>query len=334
MQPREIVRRAIEFDKPPRLPFWQRELPDVPDDVWETREMDRAEAGWFFDNPVMDDWGCRWARTEHENMGQVVGHPLDDWSAFRHYRPPDPKNPFYFERLGPKLEGAGERYVVVSCHFNLIERLYMLRSFPAMMEDFYLAPNHNERALDMILEFKLALLEELHRRVGDRVDGIFLTDDWGTQRGTFVGLDIFEQFFTERYAALFNAIRGHGWHVMLHSCGRINDFVPRLIELGVDVLNMQQPRAYDLVEFGRRFRGEVCFLATVDIQTTLPRGVEEEVREEARLLVEHWSTPDGGFIAFNYGDAKALGVPPEMKTVMFDEFVKLKDYWQQSPPKA
>jgi uroporphyrinogen decarboxylase len=116
--------------------------------------------------------------------------------------------------------------------------------------------------------------------------------------------------------------------VFLHSCGRINAFVPRLIELGVDVLNMQQPRAYGLVEFGDQFRGKVCFLTTVDIQSTLPRGVEQEVREEAALLVEHWSVPAGGLIVFNYGNPESLAVRPEMTHVMFDEFVKRMDRWQ------
>jgi hypothetical protein len=327
MRSKEIVSRAIEFRHPPRLPFWQSELSDVPNDVLEIREMDRARAGWFFDNPVMDDWGCRWARTEHANMGQVVEHPLADWSAFDRYRPPDPQDSFYFERLEPLLAEAGDRYVAVTCHFNLIERLHMLRGFATMMEDLYLHPDRIEQLLDRILEFKLALLAELDRRLGDAVDGIFLTDDWGTQQQTFVATDIFEQFFAPRYAALFAAIHGCGWHAILHSCGRINAFVPSLIDLGVDVLNMQQPRAYGLVEFGERFRGTVCFLTTVDIQTTLPRGLEREVRDEARQLVRHWSTPAGGLIVFNYGDATALGVPPPMKRVMFDEFVKQMRYW-------
>jgi len=331
MDRKEIVRRAIEFANPPRLPFWQCVLPGVPDDVWDIWEMDRAEAGWFFDHPGMDDWGCRWARTEYKNMGQVVEHPLADWSAFDGYHPPNPKNPFYFERVGPLLEQAEDRYVALTCHFNLIERLYMLRGFAPMLEDFYLAPTRIERMLEMIVEFKLALLDEVRRRFGDRVDGIFLTDDWGTQEGTLVGMDIFEQFFAPRYARLFATIHDYGWHVILHSCGRINAFVPRLIELGVNVLNMQQPRAYGLVEFGEQFKGKVCFLTTVDIQATLPRGVEQEVREEAMLLVRHWSTPAGGFIVFNYGDAQALGVPPEMTGIMFGEFVKLMDYWQRTP---
>jgi hypothetical protein len=81
------------------------------------------------------------------------------------------------------------------------------------------------------------------------------------------------------------------------------------------------------VEFGRQFRGQVCFLATVDIQTTLPRGIEAEVREEARLLVENWGVPEGGFIAFDYGAWEAAGVRPDVPNIMFDEFNRLKDFW-------
>jgi len=329
---REIVRRAVEFERPPRLPFWQHDVPDAPDDVADVWEMDRAAAGWFFDTPGLDDWGCRWARTDVKNMGQVVGHPLADASALRDYRPPGPRHPFYFERIEPLLDAAGDRYVVVTCHFNLIERLHMLRGFAAAMEGFYAEPEANRQILDWILEFKLAQLAELRRRFGERVDGIFLTDDWGTQQGPMVGRAVFEEFFAPRYATLFRAIHDSGWHVILHSCGRINALVPRLIDLGVDVLNMQQPRAYGLVEFGEEFRGKVCFLTTVDIQATLPRGNEEEVREEARLLVRHWSVPAGGFIVFNYGDPAGIGTRPEMTRVMFEEFTRLATFWREGSP--
>jgi len=319
---REIVRRAIEFRGPPRLPFWQHEVPEAPDDVADVWEMDRARAGWFFDNAAPDDWGCVWARTEVKNMGQVVVHPLADPAAVTKYRPPDPRDAFYFERVEPILLEARDRYVVVTCHFNLIERLHMLRGFARAMEDFYLDPDTNRVILDWILQFKLAQLDELHRRFPVGVDGIFLTDDWGTQQGPFVGKPVFDEFFAPRYAVLFQAIHDRGWHVILHSCGRINHLVPRFIGLGVDVLNMQQPRAYGLVEFGEEFKGKICFLTTVDIQSTLPRGGEEEVREEVRLLLRHWSTADGGFIVFNYGDPSGIGVRPEMTRVMFGEFVK------------
>lgn len=336
MERKEIVRRAIEFESPPRLPFflggsWSDRLrgiiADFPNDVCDCWEMDRQEKGWFFDNAVEDDWGCQWEATELKNMGQVVGHPLKDWSKLASYRPPDPKNPFYFERIEEGIREADDRYVVITSHFNLIERLHMLHGFAETLEDFYLAPKPIERLLDMILEWKVEHVREAHRRFGDRVQAVFLTDDWGTQNGTFVSPQIYDDFFSRRYRELFGAIHDLGWHVLLHSCGKVNEFVPKFIEDGADVLNMQQPQAYGIEELGRAFAGKVCFLTTVDIQATLPREDPEAVRAEARELVKHWSTPQGGFIVFNYGDSEGIGVGDEIAEVMFQEFYDLKDYW-------
>ncbi len=85
MQSCEIVRRAIEFASPPRLPFWQHwnhKMPGFPDDVCNIWEMDRAEAGWFFDHAAAGRLGVR---LEHDrrwpNIGQVKEHPLASWSA-------------------------------------------------------------------------------------------------------------------------------------------------------------------------------------------------------------------------------------------------------------
>jgi uroporphyrinogen decarboxylase len=334
MTPREIVRRAIEFRAPPRLPFWQHwnhKHPGFPDDVCNIWEMDRAAAGWFFDTPGMDDWGCQWGTTEVKNMGQVIESPLADWSALDAYRPPDPCNPFYYERLGPLIDQAGDRYVALTAHSLLFSRLHKLRGFAATMEDFYTHPAEVHRLLDMIVEFKVRQIEELKRRFGERIDGLFVADDWGTQQGPFIGLKTFDEFFAPRYRRIFDAMHDCRMHVILHSCGRINALVPRLIESGADVLNMQQTRSYGLEEFGAEFRGKVCFLATVDIQTTMPRGDEAAIREEARQLVRHWSTPAGGMIAFDYGAWSALGVEEKTFEIMFDEFSKLQHYWQEHP---
>ena len=90
MTSRELVRRAIEFTAPERLPFWQHVSSAAPDDVCDIWEMDRQQAGWFFDTPGYDDWGCLWEVTDVRNMGQVVTHPLADKAALADYSPPDP----------------------------------------------------------------------------------------------------------------------------------------------------------------------------------------------------------------------------------------------------
>ncbi len=327
MERREIVKKAIEFDTPPRLPFWQDVVDWAPSDVCDCWEMDRAKRGWFFDKAVEDDWGCGWKTTELKNMGQCVHHPLLDWAAMDTFRPPDPRDPFYFERIDPIISAAEDRYVVVTCHFGLIERLHMLHGFSETLSDLLLEPANIDKLLDMILEFKLEMIDELHRRFGDRIHGLFCTDDWGTQTGTFISGKLFEKFFLERYRRLVDAVHGHGWHFLLHSCGKINDFVPYFLDAGVDVLNMQQPRAYGIRELGRRFAGRMCFLTTADIQATMPTADAQLIREEVDELVENWSTREGGLIVFNYGFDHVIGTTRKATEAMFDQFTQRMQHW-------
>ena len=117
---------------------------------------------------------------------------------------------------------------------------------------------------------------------------------------------------------------------MFHSCGKINDFLPLFIELGVDVMNIQQPQLYGIKTVGEMAAGRICFLTTSDIQKTLPAGDLDKMRSEIKELIENWSTPEGGFIVFNYGMGEAIGVSEDTTEEMFREFGRQKDYWESA----
>ena len=142
---------------------------------------------------------------------------------------------------------------------------------------------------------------------------------------------MFETFFQPRYQKLVDAAHSKGWHFMLHSCGKINEFVPHFIQLGIDVVNMGQPQTYGIRELGSRFAGKICFLSTADIQKTLPGGDLEKIRAEVRELVANWSIADGGFIVFNYGMGVAIGVSEATTREMFLEFGRQMRYWHGNP---
>lgn len=333
MERREVVCRAIEFKTPPRLPFFigrQRMEASAeytlkfPHDVHDCWEMDRQKAGWFFDNAAEDDWGCMWKTTNRYDMGQVIYSPLEDWSHLKTYMPPNPRDDFYFERVEESIKDSEDRYVVITSHFNLLERLEMLHGFNRTYEDFYSEPEKVHRVLDMILEYKINLINEAGKRFKDRVHGIFLTDDWGTQQSTLASPDVFKEFFFSRYKRLFEEVHNNGWHVILHSCGKVNKFVPYFIEAGADVLNMLQSQLYGLEEFGNTFAGKVCFLGSVDIQTTLPQGNPDAIRAEAKDLIKYWSTLKGGFIVFSFGASESLGTTDAALEIMLNAFYESK----------
>jgi uroporphyrinogen-III decarboxylase len=204
--------------------------------------------------------------------------------------------------------------------FGIFEQLHFLHGFTDSLADLHLNPPLIERLLDIITGFKLALIANYRKRFPGMIHGVTMTDDWGTQQATFISVPMWRRFFRPRYEKLIDAAHDAGMHFWLHSCGRVNDLIPEFIDLGLDVINLQQPRALGIEEIGRRFRGKICFETLVDIQATLPAGSEAEINEEAALLLEHWATPEGGFILSDYDDPEAIQVSYEQKKTMFDAF--------------
>ena len=76
---RKVQTTCDQFRTPPRLPFWQHEDPDAPDDVCDIWEMDRGVGGWFFDRAVTDDWQCD--NNQICRNGQCTVRPVSDAST-------------------------------------------------------------------------------------------------------------------------------------------------------------------------------------------------------------------------------------------------------------
>ena len=139
----------------------------------------------------------------------------------------------------------------------------------------------------------MAVVRNMHRLCGSRIQGFGFTEDWGTETDLQISPELWRRFFFPRYQRLFDAIHECGWHVHMHSCGKINKALPGLIEAGLDVINMQQPRTNGIDEIGRQFAGRICFETLCDIQKTLPGGNRAEIEAEARRLLHAWGTPVG-----------------------------------------
>ena len=55
----------------------------------------------------------------------------------------------------------------------------------------------------------------------------------------------------------------------LHADGKIDEIIPDLIEVGVDVIDLIKPKLFDLVEYGKRFSNKCCFSIYIDIQKSI-----------------------------------------------------------------
>ncbi|MBI5117551.1 hypothetical protein HZA56_13830 [Candidatus Poribacteria bacterium] len=312
----EIIRRAIEFKKPPRI--------GIRFDEVGVNDTYIVAYGFGKDyqpsRPGEDEWGCEMQKTDLPNMGQVKEHPIKNLDDLKSHRFPDADDDARYETIEMVLPYADGRYVLGYIGQGIFEQLHFLHGFTDTLADLYLNPSLLEQTLDSILDFRIRLIRNYAKRFPEKIHGVTMTDDWGTQKSLFISVPMWRQFFRPRYKKLLDAAHEAGMHFWLHSCGRVNDLIPEFIDLGLDVINLQQPRALGIEEIGRRFRGKICFESLVDIQATLPHGTREEIGQEAKLLLEQWATPDGGFILGDYDDPAAIQVSQEQKEIMFEAF--------------
>jgi len=324
MNGKQRARAAIQFQTPEQLPmdFGRMGFSDFHWVGW-----NQIGTGDHSKRRTLDEWGCTWGRTEVKNMGVVVGHPLHDWAALDHYRWPDPDDPKFYEGIEKRFEGSDGKYVHCGFFMLLFERMHSLRGFQNTMEDLLLERERAEALADRIVEFDLRVIENIVTRFPGLIDGLNFTDDWGTELDVFISPKLWIDFFAPRYKRIFDFCHQNGWLVTMHSCGKVNNIIGPLIDIGVNALNLQQPRALGIEKIGKQFAGKVCFLSLCDIQHTLPFKGKEEIEEEARLLMECWATDEGGFILSDYGDDQSIGASPEKARWMFDAFMAA-DRWK------
>ena len=323
MPSHEVVRRAIEFQKPERLPvqFEVLGLNDFHHVKWNLIGVGDKKL-----RTSVDEWHCGWQRTEATNMGQVKIHPLENEENLDNFDWPDPENEAFYTGMEDRFFGSDEKYVTSGIFMLLFERMQALLGIERTLTGLLLERDWMETLADRIVEFDLGIIRNISNRFPGKIHGFHFTEDWGTQKGLFIKPGLWEDFFKPRYKRIFDVIHAAGWHVWMHSCGKINAIIGSLIEIGVDIIELQQPRTLGIEEMGTQFRGKVCFASLCDIQQTLPNNDREEIRTEAQLLLDQWATEEGGFILIDYAAGEAIQVSVETKRIMLEAFLEA-DPW-------
>ena len=239
-----------------------------------------------------DEWGTGWEDDGHG--AKTASYPLiDGYDALGSHVFPDPHLSGRFAQADEILTNRDDLYVRASVWFTLFERQWMLRGFENTLVDPYLNTADFCALRDRIVEYNLVIIDQWLER---GVNGIFFSDDWGSQRGLLMNPDDWCRFYKPSYERMFQRVRDGGADVWMHLCGNVTAILPDLIDAGLNVLNPVQPQAMDVRQLSREFGGRVCFNGGVDVQGTLIHGSTEDVRREVHELVDLFGRFDGGYI--------------------------------------
>jgi len=189
------------------------------------------------------------------------------------------------------------------------------------MENYFLKMFTNpavvEAATNKIMEFYLEINRRIYDLAGTKIDALFFGNDLGSQFTTLIGPGEFKTFVLPYIKQIVDQAKKYNLNVVMHSCGSVCDFIPDLIDAGIDGLHPLQAQAAGMnaENLVKNFKDDLVFIGGVDTQDLLPFGTADKVKDEVRRLKDLFG---GRFVVSPSHEALLPNVPFENALAMRD----------------
>ncbi|MCF7875781.1 hypothetical protein K9M06_01865 [Candidatus Bipolaricaulota bacterium] len=286
MNPKENLLAALNHDQPEWVPtpMVDRSMTIVTHDLLEYP----AGGG-------VDDWGVKWKQGEEEaGAGLPITHPIETPEDITGYSFPDPERPDLME---PALEALAnidrsKTLIFGDNGWGLFERAWILVGMDKFLMWLYREPKAVKELLKRVAEVKLRLTERLIEEV--EVDGIRYGDDWGGESELMMGPKLWRKFIKTQQEKLYDICNKRNILVMQHADGHVEEIIPDLIEMGLNLLNPLQPECNDVKSVKAEYGNQLSFHGVVGSRI-LDKGTPSEIRKEVSQRINQLSN-SGGYV--------------------------------------
>jgi len=273
-----------------------------------------------------DEFGVTWSMPEDSpryfdiTHSPLAGLSLDEIKAYPFPRGDDPTRFEGLREEALRIRRDTPCAVISGISGVVYEICWYMRGLENLFADMIERPQVLEAIIDRTLKFWLDWFRLFLDEAGDIVDVIMIGDDLAGQKGPLFSPAIYRSVVKPRQKRLVQYIRSRTKaKIWYHSCGSVLQYIPDLIDNGVDALNPVQlsARGMDPGELKKAFGEEICFWGGgIDSQHVLPHASPDEVREQVRRNLGIFK-PGGGYVFANVHNIQA-DVPPGNVIAMFD----------------
>lgn len=304
-EPRQRVLQAINHQVPDLIPYNFSYTPPMKQRLerhYQTPDLHRAmglhlylatpggkplyASPDLYGGTISDQFGVLWT-TSNEDRGVPIDHVLDE-PSLHGYHFPDPRESRRFLRMAESL-AREEAYFRVAVIGDLWERAYFMRGIENLLVDVRWNRSFVEGLLDALADY---VIETLKIVAGYSIDAVFISDDYGFQDRLMIDPRDWRQLVKPRLSRILGIAKTRNLYTMLHSCGKVDEVVPDLVDIGLDVLHPVQAEAMDALALKRRFGRSLTLWGCIGTQGTLVRGSPQEVKREVEQLID--TVGDGG----------------------------------------
>jgi len=273
-----------------------------------------------------DEFGVTWSMPEDSpryfdiTHSPLAGLSLDEIKAYPFPRGDDPTRFEGLREEALRIRRDTPCAVISGISGVVYEICWYMRGLENLFADMIERPQVLEAIIDRTLQFWLDWFRLFLDEAEDIVDVIMIGDDLAGQKGPLFSPAIYRSIVKPRQKRLVQYIRSRTKaKIWYHSCGSVLQYIPDLIDNGVDALNPVQlsARGMDPGELKKAFGEEICFWGGgIDSQHVLPHASPDEVREQVRRNLGIFK-PGGGYVFANVHNIQA-DVPPGNVIAMFD----------------
>jgi len=286
-------------------------------------------------------------RKYKDEWGTVYRQPLESgiWFDFestiwagksaeeiKKHKLPDPAEPSRFEGLRAEaqrlLRETDKAIVAHAPTGGIVEHSYWLRGMQDSYMDMAADPAMVELVAERVVEWLEVYWTQYMKEIGDLVQVVQMGDDLGGQDGPLFSPAIYRTYFKPREKRLIDIVRKYSKaKIYFHSCGAIREYIPDLIEIGVDALNPVQVQARNMDSAGLKkdFGKDMGFWGGgANPVAIMCQGKPEDVRREVKRRVGDLA-PGGGFVFASVHNIQS-DVPPENVEAFFDSAMEFGKY--------
>lgn len=209
---------------------------------------------------------------------------------------PDPKL-ITFDHYAAKMKELGERaYIAHITHGPYFNCTY-LRGMETYMMDMAMTPVEAKLLMDRAEKYIQAAIDNLIANAKPLPDVFYIADDFCQSSGPLFSPVTWREWVKPYLKRMADKVHAHGMKFMLHVCGSVREYLPDLIEVGVDILEPVQTTAVGMALEGLKkdFGREITFYGSIDTHRLLPKGTVREVEDAVKRTLDIMA-PGGGFV--------------------------------------
>jgi len=287
-------------------------------------EQNRRDGKLWHD--LRDEFGVVWSMPDDQQLYMDISHhPLADATLtdIGDYPFPDAGDPTRFTGVREQALQLREQtpYALSTGIGGVVyEYCWYMRGLERWFIDMIENPAFCGLLLDQTLKFWMRYYTGFMAEVGDIVDVVMIGDDLTGQHGPLFSPKFYRRVVKPRQKKLVQHIRSlTSAKIWYHTCGSCTEYIPDLLDNGIDILNPVQTSAegMDPAILKEKYGAQLVFWGGgCDAQHVLPFASPEEVAQHVRKNVETFK-PGGGYVFNNVHNIQA-GVPPENVVAMYD----------------